>query len=132
MEGQSSLTQNMAVNRKRWIGGAIIFLVVAVIGLYWAKWNPYFHKAILSATEHSIGSSIVSGSAASAPGPSWITAWDYSVIYFKAIWQAFLVGIVLASLVQVLVPHDWIRRVLGKTSYGSTLIAGVSSLPGMM
>jgi hypothetical protein len=132
MEEQTMLSKPAAVNRSRLLWGVVLFFVIAAIGLYWAKWSPYYDKAFKAAAEHSIGSSIISGNAPAAAGPSWATAWEYSLSYFKAIWKAFIVGIVLASLVQVLVPHDWIRRVLGKTSYGSTLIAGFSSLPGMM
>ncbi|RWR10053.1 permease [Siminovitchia fortis] len=126
------LNKSATVNHSRLLWGVVVFFVVAAIGLYWSKWNPYYHKAFTAANEHSIGASIISGEAATAAAPSWHTAWEYCLVYFKAIWKAFIVGIILASLVQVLVPRDWIRRVLGKTSYGSTLIAGLSSLPGMM
>ncbi|TCP20650.1 hypothetical protein EV207_15116 [Scopulibacillus darangshiensis] len=133
MEGQTHLPASTVVkNNKRWIVGSIIFLIAAAIGLFLVKWHPYFYKVIKSATEHSIGSSIVSGDKASAPEPSWTAAWNYSVVYFKSIWQAFVVAIILSSLVQVLVPTDWIHRLIGKTTYGSTLIAGFSALPGMM
>lgn len=132
MSNQTELAANVSVNRKKWIIGGIVFLIVAAVGLFWAKWNPYFHKAFTAAASHSIGSSVVSGTNAAAPDPSWSAAWDFSIGYFKSIWHAFIVGIVLASLVQVLLPKNWIQRVLGKTSYGSTLVAGVAALPGMM
>lgn len=132
MSESTELAGNAPANRKRWIVGGIIFLVVAIVGLFWAKWNPYFHKAFTAAASHSIGSSVVSGNHAAAPDPSWAAAWHFSIGYFKSIWHAFIVGIVLASLVQVLLPRNWIQRVLGKTSYGSTLVAGVAALPGMM
>jgi uncharacterized protein len=117
---------------QRWGISAAIFIVIALIGLYWAKWNPYYHKTFLAASTHAIGNSIVTGGAANAEAPSLAAAWHYSLTYFNAIWKAFIVAIVLGSLVQVLLPTDWIKRVLGKTTYGSTLVAGVSALPGMM
>lgn len=132
MNQPAGLVTNIQTNRKRWFIASIVFLVIAVAGLFWAKWNPYFHKAFTAATTHAIGSSTISGNDAAAPDPSWGAAWHFSLGYFKSIWQAFIVGILLASLVQVLVPRDWIQRVLGKTSYGSTVLAGVSALPGMM
>lgn len=128
----ADFSEDLHTNQKRWMAGSIIFLVIAAIGLFIVKWNPYFHKSFVAATNHSIGSSIISGDDATGPKPSLVAAWDYSLIYFKSIWEAFVVGILLASLVQVLVPRDWIQRILGKTSYGSTLVAGVSALPGMM
>ncbi|HET7658234.1 MAG TPA: permease [Bacillales bacterium] len=118
--------------RKQWMIGLIVFLLAVVAGLFWAKWHPYFYKAFSAAANHSIGSSVITGDSESAPPPSWSAAWDYSLGYFKSIWEAFVVGIVLASFVQVLIPRDWIKRTLGKTSYGSTMLAGITALPGMM
>ncbi|HET7577653.1 MAG TPA: hypothetical protein VFK33_00095 [Bacillales bacterium] len=132
MNQSTSLAGNLQAHRKKWVVGGVLFLVIAAAGLFWAKWNPYFHKAFTAAADHYIGASTISGENAAAPDPSWAAAWQFSLGYFKSIWHAFIVGIVLASLVQVLVPRDWIQRVLGKTSYGSTLLAGVSALPGMM
>ncbi|HET6871860.1 MAG TPA: hypothetical protein VFH42_02620 [Sporolactobacillaceae bacterium] len=130
----SSHTQEVKghASGKRWAISAVLFIVVALIGLFWAKWNPYFHKVFLAASTHNIGKSIVTGGTATAEAPSLAAAWHYSLTYFNAIWKAFIVGIVLGSLVQVLLPADWIQRVLGKTTYGSTLAAGVTALPGMM
>lgn len=122
---------NDVSNLKRMIG-PILFIVVAITGLFIVKWNPYFHKTFLAIGNHSIGASIVSGKTNVAPPPSWSAAWNYSLAYFKAIWQALIVGVVLGSLVQIVVPKDWILRFLGKTSFSSTAIAGVSALPGMM
>ncbi len=123
------------VDRKRqvtkWLG-VIIFLAIAVIGLFWAKWNPYYHKAFVAAAKHSIGSSIISGTSAVSETPSWHAAWDYSMKYFNAIYKALIVSVLLGSLVQILVPRDWLVRLLGSNRYTSTFIAGVSSLPGMM
>ncbi|MGV3487503.1 MAG: permease [Tuberibacillus sp.] len=132
MEHQAAQNHPAAKIHKQWIAGVILFFAVAIVGLFWAKWNPYFHKVFVAASEHSIGSSIVSGDKAAAADPSLAAAWEYSLTYFKSIWKAFVVAIVLASLVQVALPANWIRRVLGKTSFGSTVIAGLSALPGMM
>lgn len=133
MDGQLSVNQqHLKKSHTRLVAGCIIFIVAAVVGLFWAKWNPYFHKVFVAASEHSIGASIVSGDKVSAADPSLATAWAYSLVYFKSIWKAFMVAVILGSLVQVALPANWIRRVLGKTSFGSTMIAGLSALPGMM
>jgi len=131
MENQAIQTHSTN-HHKSWVWGTGLFIIVAIIGLFWAKWNPYFHKIFVAASEHSIGSSIISGDQAEAPAPSIASAWDYAITYFKSIWKAFIVGIVLASLVQVALPANWLARVLGKTTFGSTVIAGLSALPGMM
>ncbi|UOF89318.1 hypothetical protein LSG31_15605 [Fodinisporobacter ferrooxydans] len=115
----------------RWLG-ALVFLMVAVIGLYLVKWNPYYHKAFIAIQKHSIGASIISGKTNAAPTPSWNAAWQYSVSYYQAIWQALVVGVVLGSLIQIIVPKDWIIRLLGNRTFSGTAIAGLAALPGMM
>lgn len=108
-----------------------LFLFIAVAGLAYVKWYPYFHKAMTAATTHSIGSSIL-GSEAIQPGVSWESAWSYALAYFQSVWKASVLGILLGSLVQVLLPANWLLKALGKTSFGSTCAAGIASLPGMM
>lgn len=110
---------------------AVIFLVVAVAGLAYVKWIPYYSKSILAATTHSIGTSIL-GDTPDLPAATWDSAWAYAVTYFTAVWKAAVLGILLGSLLQVLLPTNWLLKVLGKTSFGSTAAAGLASLPGMM
>ncbi|MDO7905601.1 permease [Paenibacillus sp. JX-17] len=109
---------------------AFLFIIVAVIGLSYVKWWPYYHKAFTAADKHSIGGSILAG--ASSDGPSWASALDYAAAYFKSVWKAAVLGILLGSLIQVLLPAQWLYKVLGKAGFKSTLIGGVASLPGMM
>lgn len=106
----------------------IIFVLVVIVGLTYVKWWPYYHKAIVAIDQQTIGSSILSDSR----GFSWSTSWDYAGIYFKSIWKAAVLGIVLGSLIQVLLPTQWLQRVLGKTTFRSTLYGGIASIPGMM
>lgn len=96
------------------------------------KWNPYFHKALLAAAKHSIGDSIVSGKASVPPAPSWTAAWNYTISYFKAVWQAIILGLLLGSLVQVLLPRNWIYKLFGGTNVKSTVLAGAAGIPSMM
>ncbi|XJZ27789.1 permease [Bacillota bacterium Lsc_1132] len=107
---------------------AIIFLLIAAAGLLYVKWFPYFQKAIAASATHSIGSSILGDKAEF----SWSSAWSYALVYFNAVWKAAILGILLGSLIQVLLPTNWLIRVLGKTSFGSTAVAGLASIPGMM
>ncbi len=112
--------------------GIAIFTLIAVVGLYHAKWNPYYHKVFLAAAKHSIGASIVSGKTAAAPAPGWASAWGYTVAYTKAIWQALIVGLLLGAGVQALLPRAWLLRLLGRSDFSSTAVAGLAALPGMM
>jgi hypothetical protein len=110
----------------------ILFVVVAIVGLSYVKWFPYYQKAIDISIKHTMGSSIVSGNQPAPPSPSWSAAWEYAKAYYTSVWKAAVLGILLGSLVQVLIPSEWLLRVLGKTSFGSTLIGGIASVPGMM
>lgn len=108
----------------------LLFVIIAIAGLSYVKWWPYYEKAFRAATSHSIGSSIL-GQEFSG-GPSWTYAVEYAMTYFKAVWKAAVLGILIGSLVQVLIPAKWLYKVLGKSSFKSTLIGGAASLPGMM
>lgn len=110
----------------------IIFLLVAVVGLLYVKWSPYYLKAFTAAAKHSIGKSIITGGAAAAPAPSVSAALSYMSTYFKAVWKAVVLGLLLGSLIQVLIPRSWIRKLFGGLGFGSTLAAGAAALPGMM
>ncbi len=112
--------------------GIAAFTVITVGGLFYAKWQPYYHKAFLAAAKHSIGASIVSGHASAPPPASWYAAWEYALAYGKAIWQAMIVGLLIAAGVQTLLPRHWLVRILGRMSFGSVAVAGVASAASMM
>jgi uncharacterized protein len=112
--------------------GWMVFLLIAVVGLFYVKWFPYYNRAFVAASQHSIGKSILMGTAASAPEPSWHAALDYAIAYGKAIWQAMVLGLLLGSAVQALIPPRWVARALGEHNFGSVVNGGLMSLPGMM
>lgn len=106
----------------------LAFLLVAAIGLYYVKWSPYYAKSFVAADSHSIGASILDDHQY-AP---LTAALAYAQVYFLAIWKAALLAVILGSLVQVLIPRDWLLRLFGKAGLGSTLRGGLFALPGMM
>jgi uncharacterized membrane protein YraQ (UPF0718 family) len=112
--------------------GWVTFLLIALVGLFYVKWFPYYNRAFVAASQHSIGKSILMGTAASAPTPSWRAALDYALAYGRAIWQAMVLGLLLGSAVQALIPPQWVAHALGKSGFGSVVNAGLMSLPGMM
>ncbi|HEX3365668.1 permease [Phenylobacterium sp.] len=112
----------------RWI----LFAAIAVAGLLYVKWLPYWDRAFVAASTHSIGQSILMGKAAHPPAPSWDAALAYALAYGKAIWKAMVLGLVLGSGAQALLPTDWVTRLLGRTRFGSAVAGGLLALPGMM
>ncbi len=124
MAGQSS---SQAATPFQWWKPALFFLVV-ILGLWYVKWQPYYGKAFTAAETHSIGQSILAHAAANP----WRAAWDYAMVYFIAVWKAAALGVLLGSLIQVLIPRDWLRRTLGASRFRGTLFGTLFSLPGMM
>ncbi|WP_018665255.1 permease [Heyndrickxia acidiproducens] len=116
---------------KKAVWFAVLFIVIAALGLLYVKWWPYYQKSLLAAHTHSIGTSIL-GDPSKSSQFSWNGTFQYTAQYFLAVWKAAILGILLGSLVQVMLPAQWLFKVLGKTSFGSTAIAGMSAIPGMM
>ncbi|APJ66844.1 permease [Escherichia coli] len=114
MTGQSS---SQAATPIQWWKPALFFLVV-IAGLWYVKWQPYYGKAFTAAETHSIGKSIL----AQADANPWQAALDYAMIYFLAVWKAAVLGVILGSLIQVLIPRDWLLRTLGQSRFRGTLL----------
>ena len=109
-----------------------LLMLIAIAGLLYVKWMPYYHKAFLAASNHSIGPSILMGAAAQAPPPSWHSALDYGLAYGKAIWQAMILGLLLGSAIQEFAPRAWIARQLGRSDVRSVTLGGLLAMPAMM
>ncbi len=112
--------------------GIAIFLVLAIGGLFYVKWFPLFNKAFVAASKHSIGASIVSGTSNAPPAFSFAAAWDYALAYGADIWTAIVLGLLLGSAVQTLVPRDWLLKVLGTSGAKSSTVAALAAVPSMM
>lgn len=125
-------SQTQTQRRLEYLRGFVLLVIIAIVGLYIVKWNPYYHRAFTVAAKHSIGNSIVSGKSAAPPAISFASALAYFRAYFKAIWQALVLGLLVAATIEALVPRDWIARVLGTPRVRSSVLGGVLSLPGMM
>ena len=108
------------------------FLAMVVLALLQVKWFPYYHRAFFAAAHHSIGPSILTGSAANPPAASLHAALDYARTYAKAIWQALVLGLLVGSAIQVLIPSRSIARALGTTGFRSIATASLLAVPAMM
>ena len=114
MTGQSS---SQAATPVQWWKPALFFLVV-IVGLWYVKWQPYYGKAFTAAETHSIGKSIL----AQADASPLQAAWDYAMVYFLAVWKAAVLGVILGSLIQVLIPRNWLVKTLGQPRFQGTLV----------
>lgn len=106
----------------------LLFLLVVIIGLWYVKWSPYYDKAVSAASTHSLGHSLL----AEGARQPWQAALDYAAVYFLAVWKAAVLGMLLGSLVQVLIPRQWLLRHLGHSRFSATLSGATLGLPGMM
>jgi hypothetical protein len=109
----------------------VVALLVAAIGLAWAKWLPYTDRAAGFAAGGSWkGSSLLTAGAGENP---FARAWTFTWAYTNAVWKALAVALVVSACVDVLVPRRWLLRVLGgRGTWGGALAGGRVALPGMM
>ncbi|GAC1657133.1 MAG: permease [Vulcanimicrobiaceae bacterium] len=119
-------------NSRRFLIGAALFLLLVVVGLFIVKWWPYWNKAHVAARTHSIGASIISGKSVTPQSVGFSAAWSYTLAYFKSVWQAVVLALLLGASIQVLVPRRWLLKFLGSDGAKSATIAGAASLAGMM
>ena len=112
-----------------WIALALFF-AVAIGGLFYVTWSPYYAKAFIAAQDHTLGASILSGNAAAPPGVSWQAGLAYSFAYLKSIWQALLLGLAVAAGIKAWLP----RATFGRLFAGSkgSLPATAFAIPSMM
>lgn len=111
---------------------AMIFAVVAIVGFAYVKWVPYYARAFVAQSHHTLGSSILSGHSASAPPASWNAAVQYAMAYGKAIWLALVLGLVLGSGIKVLLPSQSINAMLGRFGLRSVALGSLFAVPCMM
>lgn len=112
--------------------GIALVALIALVGLYYVKWSPYYDRAFVAAQTHSIGSSILTDASGAVPASSFQAALDYAMAYGKAIWKALLLGLLLGSAIQTLLPPQWIIRWLGGFGAGSVVKGSLLAIPGMM
>lgn len=117
--------------RNKAVLAASVLILMILAGTFYVKWSPYYHKAGLAATRHTLGPSIISGKSANAPA-GWHAAWSYAVSYGKAIWQALVLGLLTAAGVQEVVPRDWLLRLFGSRRARSIAVGGAVAIPSMM
>ncbi len=128
----SPLTLERDRNAKTVFWGIFITAVIFAAGLFIVKWSPYWHKAHVAASTHAIGYSIVSGKSIQPEAVGLHAAWSYTLAYFKAVWEAVALALLLGASVQAFVPRAWLLRAIGKASPQSAAVAAAGSMTTMM
>jgi uncharacterized protein len=119
-----------AVSRISAHSGIVFFFAVAIVGLFFVKWSPYYAKGFLAAHNHTLGGSIVSGKLPTSPAVGLQAGLDYSIAYLKAIWQALLLGLALGAGVEALLPRVRLNQLFSGSK--GPLRAGAFAIPSMM
>jgi uncharacterized membrane protein YraQ (UPF0718 family) len=119
-----------AAGRLSACGGIVFFFALAIVGLYYVKWSPYYAKAFVAAQDHSLGASIVSGNLPASPGVGLKAGLAYSIAYLKAIWQALLLGLALGAGIEALLPHVRLSQLFAGSK--GPLRATAFAVPSMM
>ncbi|OMH31649.1 permease [Tersicoccus sp. Bi-70] len=114
--------------------GALGLLLIAVIGLLWAKWLPYTGRVHTLAGTHTwSGGPILTTAGPAGSTPSLSGALAFTGAYIAAVWPAAVVGITVGAALESLVPRHWLVRVLSRRSrWGQGVAGGLLSLPTMM
>jgi len=121
-------------SRRAMLVGTLGFVAVTVVALTWAKWYPYAHKIPAVAQSHTLGKSILNGTASVPPSPSWRAAIDYAQSYGRAIWPALVAGLVMAASVEAFLPASRLMALFGgrRGAVAATVSGGLLALPSMM
>src|SRR5215472_15422681 len=119
-----------AVSRFSSWGGVAVFFALAIVGLFYVKWSPYYARAFIAAQDHTLGASIVSGNLPAAPEVSLQAGFAYSIAYFKEIWQALLLGLAVGAGIAVLLPRARLSQFFA--GWKGSLRATGFAIPSMM
>ena len=122
-------------SRAAMVVAGVLFALIAVAGVTWAKWYPYAGKlGKLWGTRAWSGSSILStGKVPAKTAPSWHGAWSFTVAYGEDIWVALLAAAVIAAAMEALIPRQRVAALLTRRStLGGTLVGGLVAIPAMM
>jgi len=120
--------------RAQGLVGVGLLLAVLVLGLLWAKWLPYAQKThLLTRSRTWSGSAIFSSAGDAGATPTLQGAWSFWTDYFTAVWKAAVVALVVAAMLESLVPRRWLLKALARRTWlGQGLAAGALALPSMM
>ncbi len=112
---------------------ALVFALIAVAFLVWAKWWPYTAKlGDLGTTRQWTGASILAA-AGEGGGSRWAGAWHFTWAYTAAVWKALVAALVLAAAAEVLLPAPRIAQALAGGARRTGVARGaLLSLPTMM
>ncbi|WP_157647526.1 permease [Actinomycetospora chiangmaiensis] len=108
---------------RTWVPVAGVVLLGVVL-LIWAKWQPYWVKVPSVAGSGSLGRSILP-----ATGVSLQSGLEFAGTYFLAIWPALVTGLVLAAAIRTVLPADWTARAVGRRG---SVVGSALAVPGMM
>jgi uncharacterized protein len=114
--------------------GVLLFVLIAVASLTWAKWWPYAHKlSQVVATSSYPGKSILASAGRAEASPSVAGAWRFTVAYAESVWIALVAALVIAAAIEALLPRRLlVRAVAGRRGKWQTMRGGAAALPSMM
>lgn len=111
--------------------GVALLVSVLLLGLIWSKWIPYWgYISGAGSSPEWPGSDVfaATGDTVTAQG-----AWDFTLRYFSAVWKALVVAVVVAAIIDSIVPRDWMMRLMNRaSSLRQASMGAFVSLPTMM
>lgn len=119
--------------RRQLVVGATIFALVAVAGIFYAKWWPYSHKLLTILASHAYpGKSLFAAAGAPGAAPTWHATWTFVVDYGNDVYVALAAAILIGAGVETLLPTTAVVRLRRPDRLRSSLWGGVLALPCLM
>ena len=113
--------------------GTATVLLVAVSGLTWSKWLPYFGRVrqIVASGAYTSPPATYVGATVGLASP--MQAWHFTVTYVLSIWPALVTALVIGAAASTLLPRSWIALPAGgRSGIRGNLMASLFALPCMM
>lgn len=120
---------------RRDVVAVLLFLPLALLALWWAKWAPYSAKVSGLSLSHAWSGKSLLAAAGVEKGsrPSLAAGLHFTRVYWLAIWHALVAALLISAAVQTLLPRAWLMRVLSRrTAGGSAVVGALLGLPSMM
>lgn len=119
--------------RRQLVLGAAILAVVAVAGVFYAKWWPYSHKLLTVLGSHTYpGKSIFAAAGAPGAAPTWHSTWSFVVAYGNSVYVALGAAILIGAGIETLLPSTTMALLRRPDRLRSSFWGGVLALPCLM
>lgn len=130
---RAAASQAVSWPHSQLVVGAAVLTLVAVAGIFVAKWWPYGHKLLTVLKSHSYpGSSLFAAAGPPGAAPTWHSTWTFVVDYGNDVYVALAAAILIGAGIETLLPSSAVSLMRRPGRVRSSFWGGVLSLPCLM